>query len=196
MNRALRIAVADSDPEMLQFYQIALPILGHTVVAATQNGSELLEQRKVAEPELVILDPDIGTLEGALPGPDHPLPVLLVSARLNAELMKRATMGYIMAYLIKPIKETDLGPAISLAWRQFEYIQELQTQVSELRQTLANREIIERAKSLLMKRLRLDEQQAFRRIQKLAMNTKKRMVDVAQTILVENEAAATAMPPA
>jgi response regulator NasT len=117
----------------------------------------------------------------------YPLPLLLVSAEYDPDLIECAGPDLLLAYLIKPIRDVDLRAAIAMAMRQFLCLQKLHQEITELRRTLADREIIERAKSLLMKKLRLDEQQAFRRIQKMAMNSKQKMVDVAQGILGAKE---------
>ena len=93
-----------------------------------------------------------------------------------------------MAYLVKPIKQADLEPAIALAIRRFEQFQQLRQEADDLRQALEDRKVIERAKGVLMKKAQLDEQEAFRRLQKLARDKNKKIVEIARSILLAEEA--------
>src|SRR5205085_4609312 len=117
-----------------------------------------------------------------------PVPVILVSAFHDAALIERAEADHILGYLVKPIKQADLEPAIGLAVRRFEQFQELRQQAADLRQALEDRKVIERAKGVFMKRGALDEPEAFRRLQKLASAKSRKLIDIAQMILVAEEA--------
>src|SRR5258708_11256346 len=102
--------------------------------------------------------PDMDGLEAAVAlYDDTAIPVILVSAYHDAELIARAEADHILAYLVKPIKTADLEPAIGLAMRRFAQFQALRQETTDLRQALADRKIIERAKGTLMKRAGLDE---------------------------------------
>jgi two-component system, response regulator PdtaR len=114
---------------------------------------------------------------------ERPLPIILISAYHEDEMIERAETDHIMAYLVKPIKEADLQPAIALAMRRFQQFQALQQEASDLRQALEDRKIIERAKGVLMKRAAVDEETAFRRLQKLATERRCKLVEVARLIL-------------
>jgi response regulator NasT len=93
-----------------------------------------------------------------------------------------------MAYLVEPIKQADLEPAIAIAMHRFEQFQALRKETTDLRQALENRKIIEKAKGILMKKAGLDEQAAFRRLQKLASDKNRKLIDIAQSILTVEEA--------
>jgi response regulator NasT len=192
MNRALRIAVADDEPDMRDYFRKILPRLGHQVVAVADNGNNLLAQCRETQPDLVITDikmPDMDGIDAAaLLYKERPLPVILVSAYHDPELIARAEADHILGYLVKPIKQSDLEPVIALALRRFEQFEALRQEVSDLRQALEARKLIERAKGLLMKKVGLDENEAFRRLQKLAMDSNRKMVDIAQMILTAEEA--------
>jgi response regulator NasT len=196
MNRSLRVAVADDEPDMRDYFQRVLPILGHEVVGVAGTGRQLLEQCQAAHPDLIITDirmPDMDGIEAAeLASRDHPVPVILVSAYHDDELATRAEHGHVLAYLVKPIKQADLEPAIGIAMRRFEQLQSLQQEAQDLRQALEDRKLIERAKGILMKRGGLDEAEAFRRLQRLASDKNRKLVEVAQMILTAEEAF---MPP-
>jgi response regulator NasT len=192
MNQSLRIVVADDEPDMREYFQKILPRMGHQVVGVAQNGRVLVEQCREWHPDLVITDikmPDMDGIDAATQIYQvKPIPVILVSAYHDAALIARAEADHIMGYLVKPIKQVDLEPAIALAMRRFEQFQALQQEAQDLRQALQDRKVIERAKGLLMKKAGLDEQEAFRRLQKLASANNRKLVDIAQTILTAEEA--------
>ena len=187
MNRSLRIAVADDEPDMRDYFRKILPRLGHQVVAAAETGQELVEQCRKTQPDLVITDikmPDMDGIDAAtLIYQEWPVPVILVSAYHDTKLIERAEADHILGYLVKPIKQADLAPTIALAVRRFEQFQELSREASDLRQALEDRKAIERAKGLLMKEAGLDEHQAFQRLQKLAASQNRKLVEVARMIL-------------
>jgi response regulator NasT len=133
--------------------------------------------------------PDLDGIEAAIEiYRERPVPVILVSAYHDAPLIERAEADHILGYLVKPIKQADLEPVIGLAVRRFEQFQELRKEAGDLRQALEDRKVIERAKGVLMKRARLDEAEAFRRLQKLASEKSRKLVDIAQMLLVAEEA--------
>jgi response regulator NasT len=192
MNRSLRIAVADDEPDMQDYFRDALPRLGHAVIAVAGTGRELVEACRDSHPDLVIIDikmPDMDGIDAATElYREHPVPVILVSAYHDDGFIRRAEADHILAYLVKPIKQADLVPAIALAIRRFEQFETLRKEAADLRQALENRKIIEKAKGLLMKKAGLDENDAFRRLQKLASDRNRKLVEIAQILLTAEEA--------
>jgi two-component system, response regulator PdtaR len=185
-NGRLRIAVADDDLAMCRFYQDALGRLGHEVTAAP-DGRRLVEQCRTALPDLIITDIKMPELDGLDAAAEiaqcGPVPVILVSAYHEPELVERAGQDHVFAYLVKPITEADLVPAIGLALRRFERFQGLQKEASDLRQALEDRKVIERAKGIIMRRVRVDEPEAYRRLRRLASDRNCKLAEVAQLIL-------------
>ena len=116
------------------------------------------------------------------------VPVILVSAFHDPGLIERAETDHVMAYLVKPIKQADLEPAIALAMRRFEQFQHLRREANDMRQALEDRKVIERAKGILMKRASLDEPGAFRRLQKTASDKNLELVEAAKMIVTAEEA--------
>ena len=196
MSAALRIVVADDEPDMRDYFAKILPRLGHRVVAVAENGGELLAQCRSARPDLVITDikmPDMDGIDAAVQiYRDRPIPIILVSAYHDATLIERAEADHILGYLVKPIKQVDLEPVIALAMRRFEQFEAMRREAADLRQALEDRKVIERAKGILMKRGPLDEQEAFRRMQKLASEKSRKLVEIAQMLLVAEEAVSPA----
>lgn len=192
MTQSLRIAIADDEVDMREYLQKFLPVLGHSVVSAAKTGKELVAHCNQHHPDLVITDikmPEMDGIDAAVEiYRQNAIPVILVSAYHDPKLIERAESDHILAYLVKPIKQADLEPAIGLAMRRFEQFQSLRKEASDLRQALADRKIIERAKGVLMKRAGLEEQDAFRRLQKLASEKNRKLVDIASMIVTADEA--------
>ncbi len=133
--------------------------------------------------------PDMDGIEAAVEiCRGEPIPVILVSAYHDPELFERARGEHVLAYLVKPIKQADLEAAIAIAMQRFEEFQALRKEAGELRQALEDRKLIERAKGVLMKKAGLDEEEAFRRLQKLARDHNQKLVEVARMILRAEEA--------
>jgi response regulator NasT len=192
MTRSIRIAVADDEPRMRDYYQDILPLLGHRVICAAQTGRELVRCCQDSRPDLVVTDikmPDLDGIDaiGEI-GRVEPIPAILVSAYHDPELIERTKGEQVLAYLVKPIKQADLEVAIGLAMQRFEEFQTLRKEAGELRQALSDRKLIERAKGILMRRAGLDEEGAFRRLQKLARDHNQRIVDASLIILRAEEA--------
>jgi AmiR/NasT family two-component response regulator len=192
MSKSLRIAVADDELDMRDYFQRIIPLLGHQVVVVAENGERLIELCRTAKPDLVITDikmPEMDGIEAAKRlSKEGPVPVILVSAHHDPEFIDRAAADHILAYLIKPIKQADLEPAITIAMRRFAQFQELRKEAADLRQALEDRKVIEKAKGLLMKKTGLDEHDAFRKLQKLASEKNKKLVEIAQMLLTAEEA--------
>jgi len=192
MTPSLRIVVADDEPDMRDYFRKILPRLGHTVIAAAETGNDLIAKCREHQPDLVITDikmPDLDGIDAAMKiYAERPVPVILVSAYSNTKLIERAEADHIMAYLVKPIKQTDLEPAIGLAMRRFEQFEELRREAADMRQALEDRKIIERAKGILMKELSLSEAEAFRRLQRGAMNRQTTLVELARWVLATSQA--------
>jgi two-component system, response regulator PdtaR len=192
MSRHLRIAVADDEVDMRDYFQTILPGIGHTVVAAASTGKELVQLCRETRPDLVITDikmPDMDGIDAARQiCKDSPTPVILVSAYHDQELVERAGEDHVLAFLVKPIKQADLEPAIAIATRRFAQFQTLRQEAVDLRQALEDRKLIERAKGLLMKRAGMDENEAFRRLQHMASERNHKLVEIATAILTAEEA--------
>jgi response regulator NasT len=187
MTHPLRIAIADDEPRMRDYYRDTLPLLGHRVTCAARTGQDLVRCCRDARPDLVITDikmPDMDGIDAVVElSREEPIPAILVSAYHDPELFERTKEGHILAYLVKPIKQADLEAAITIAMQRFEQFRALRREAGALRQALEDRKLIERAKGVLMKRAGLDEEEAFLRLQRLARDFSQKMVEVARMIL-------------
>jgi two-component system, response regulator PdtaR len=129
MTPSLRIVVADDEPDMREYLRRVLPRLGHEVVGVAANGRELVEICRATSPNLVITDikmPEMDGIDAAVEiYREHPCAVVLVSAHSGSDLVERAAADHALGYLVKPIKQADLAPAIALAWKRFEEMEKL-----------------------------------------------------------------------
>ena len=155
----------------------------------------MVELCRTMRPDLVITDikmPDMDGIDAAAQiYRNGPVPVILVSAYHDPEFITpRAGADHILAYLASQagIKQADLEPAIAIAMRRFEQFQALRKEATDLKQALEDRKVIEKAKGILMKKANLDEHDAFRRLQKLASDKNRKLIEIAQMILTAEEA--------
>jgi len=192
MSQRLRIAVADDEADMRDFFERMLPICGHEVVSLAETGKELVEHCQALHPDLVITDikmPDMDGIDASTQiCRDRPTPVILVSAYHDPQLVHRAEADHVMAYLVKPIGQADLGPAIAVAISRFQELQALRKEAGDLKQALADRKVIEQAKGILMKVTGVDEKDAYKRLQQLAADKNQKVIDAAQSVLAMERA--------
>jgi response regulator NasT len=183
--------VAEDEPLMQQYLQETLSLLGHQVVCMTSVGRELIDRCLALRPELVMTDirlPDMDGLDAAKEIYDiDPVPIIVISAFHEPQLIERAERNHVLAYLVKPIKQHDLEPAIAIAMVRFQEFRSMRQEADNLRQALEDRKLIERAKGLLMKRAGLDEPEAFRRLQKMARDKNQKLVEIAQIVITAEE---------
>jgi response regulator NasT len=188
---ALRILVADDESIRLLSLRKQLAALGHAVVAEASTGEEAVSLAASTSPDLAILDIKMPVMDGIEAAERitqaRPIPIILLTAYDEAQLVERAAEANISAYLMKPVSEEDLLPAITLALARFRQFQALRQEVVDLREALEARKTIERAKGILMRRLNLTEEEAFRRLQKQSQDSNRRLAQVAEAIMVADQ---------
>jgi len=184
---ALRILIADDESLRVMSLKGQLEALGHKVVAEASNGKEAVHLAEELRPDLAILDikmPEMDGIEAAQKiSAARAIPIILLTAYSERELAERAASANVSAYLMKPISEQDLLPAIALAMSRFKEFKSLHQEVDDLRDALETRKLVERAKGILMRRLNLTEEEAFRRMQRRSQNENKRLGEIAQAII-------------
>ena len=113
-----------------------------------------------------------------------PCPIVLLTSRTDPEVSERARAAGVMAFLVKPLRPQELGPAIDVAVARFLEFEAIRRENEDLKKAIESRKLVERAKGLLMEREGLTEAEAFRRIQKASMDHRKPMAEVAEAILL------------
>ncbi|WP_183093420.1 ANTAR domain-containing response regulator [Nocardioides stalactiti] len=156
---------------------------GYDVVGQAGDGAKAIELAEELRPDLVILDVKMPVLDGiaaaeAIAG-KRIAPVVMLTAFSQRDLVERARDAGAMSYLVKPFTQSELVPAIEMAVSRFAEIRQLEAEVEDLQDRLETRKAIDRAKGILMEQLQLTEPEAFRWIQKTAMDLRLSMKDVA-----------------
>ncbi|MFO0914915.1 MAG: response regulator [Pirellulales bacterium] len=188
----LRIVVADDERDVRDYFADVLPDLGHELLGSAKTGQELVELCRLYQPDLVISDvrmPEKDGLDAVRElNAERFTPVIIVTAFHDSTTLGRATDAQVFAYLVKPFERPQLESAIEVAWTRFTQFQNVRDEAQSLRQALEDRKIIERAKGILMKQAGVDEEQAFRRLRKLARDKQKRLSEIAEMIVTAHEA--------
>ena len=169
---------------------------GYDVVGQAGDGQKAIELAEELRPDLVILDVKMPVLDGiaaaeAIAG-QRIAPVVMLTAFSQRDLVERARAAGAMSYLVKPFTQSDLVPAIEMAVSRFAEIAELEAQVTDLEDRLETRKAVERAKSILQEQLSLTEPEAFRWIQKTAMDLRMSMRQVAEGVVTHGVPGGTA----
>jgi response regulator NasT len=151
------------------------------------TGKQLVELCRASPPDLVMTDikmPDMDGIQAAEAiNREKEVPVILVSAYHDAEVLQRAGTDHSMSYLIKPVSQADAEAAVALAMDRFERYQAVRTEAAALRQALEDRKLVERAKGSVRKRLGVGEEEAYRRLKRLASTHNRKPAEVARVVL-------------
>ena len=160
---------------------------GYSVVGQAGDGAAAVELVEEHRPDLVILDVKMPVLDGIAAAERiaaaRIAPVVILTAFSQRDLVERARDAGAMAYLVKPFTRNDLVPAIEMAVSRFAELTQLESEVADLSERLETRKAVERAKSILQEQLRLSEPEAFRWIQKTAMDLRLSMRQVADGVV-------------
>ena len=160
---------------------------GYQVVGEAGDGEEAVKLAGDLRPDLVILDVKMPKMDGieaaSVIAKDRIAPVVILTAFSQRDLVERARDAGAMAYLVKPFAKRDLVPAVELAMSRFSELQALENEVASLTDRLETRKVIERAKGLLMSAQGLTEPEAFRWIQRTAMDRRSTMKAVAEAVV-------------
>jgi AmiR/NasT family two-component response regulator len=186
-----RILVAEDNDLVALTLEDQLKRLGYDVIGIARTGTEAVQLAVRLRPDLVIMDirmPEIeGTEAATRINQQQPTPIIMLTAYTDRETIRRAEAAGALGYLVKPVNESELTPAINIALARFKEIQSLRSQVSELEESLESRKIIERAKGILMQRLGLSERDAYERLRHRARDKRAKMRDIAQAIIEAEE---------
>jgi response regulator NasT len=184
------VIIADDESLVRLDLREALAELGYLVVGEVSDGQSAVNMARELAPDVVVMDikmPGMDGIEAAqILTQEKVAPVVLLTAYSQKELIDRAKEAGVVGYLVKPFRETDLTPAIELALARFAEFRALEDEVGNLTEALETRKKVERAKGILMEKQGISEQEAFRKIQKMSMNTRKPMKQVAEAIILAN----------
>jgi len=191
IEEASRVLIADDNTAHRKYLAAQLELLGFNVVAAAATGEEAVALYEEFKPNLVIMDikmPKVDGIEAAKIMTSHnPVPVILITGHSSGLLVDRAIESGVFAYLLKPITKKELLPAIRLAFARFKEFTALKTEVNDLKDAIEARKLVERAKGILMKRLNIPEEDAFKLLQTQSQNENKKLKDIAQMVITASK---------
>jgi response regulator NasT len=188
---AIRILIAEDNDLVSLTLEDQLKGLGYEVVGIARTGTEAVMLASRLKPDLVIMDirmPEMDGTEATARIRDQTgIPVVMLTAFADKETIRRAEAAGALAYLVKPVNEQELPPAITIALARHREIQNLRNENLELQEALEARKLIERAKGILMQRLGLSERDAYERLRQRARDKRTKMKDIAQAIIEAEE---------
>ena len=165
--------------------------LGYTVVGEAADGEAAVTLARRLQPDLVLMDIKMPKMDGITAASillrERIAPVVLLTAFSDRDLIEDAREAGVLGYISKPFREADLVPTLEVAIARFEELRAMERENVNLKETLETRRLVDRAKGLLMDTQGLSEGAAFRRIQKLAMDRRKSMREIAEAIILARE---------
>lgn len=187
-----RIVVAEDESIVRLDLKEMLENQGYLVVGEATDGKSAVNLARELKPDLLLMDIKMpGELDGIaaakILAEERVAPVLLLTAFSDREFVDRARESGVMGYIVKPFGEAELVPAIEVALARFQEFRSLEQELGDTRDALETRKLVERAKGVLMDAQGLKETEAFRKIQKLSMNSRKSMREVAEAILLAHD---------
>jgi two-component system, response regulator PdtaR len=186
-----RVLVIDDHAPSRDILRRALAANRCEIVGEGSSGRAALELASVTVPEVILMAVGLPDLDGIHAARKimqaKPVPIILVSSHYDSETVERAKQVGVMGYLLKPLRDEEVLPAIELAVSHFREFVTLQKENEDLKKTLEARKIIERAKGILMKSKGLSEAEAFSLIQKKSMDLRRPMGEIAQAVILSEE---------
>lgn len=183
---ALRVVVVEDEGLIRMDVVATLQEAGYEVVGEGADGEEAVKLAAELDPDLVVMDikmPKLDGISAAEKIAELKIPVVLLTAFSQADLVSRAAEAGAMAYVTKPFKPSDLLPAIQIALSRHEELVSLENEIADLSDRLETRKLMDRAKGLLQSKMKLSEPDAFRWIQKASMDRRLSMAQVAKAVI-------------
>jgi response regulator NasT len=183
----LRVILVDEQPERAALLDEALRAGGFSVVAVLGTGEDLSRHVADLQADVIIVDiasPDRDVLENMRQVTfDQARPVVMFAQDGNADTIRAAIEAGVSAYVVDGLTPERIKPVVDVAIARFTQFQDLRSQLDKAKSSLAERKLVERAKGILMKRRTCDEDEAYRLMRKMAMDQKRRLVDIANKII-------------
>jgi AmiR/NasT family two-component response regulator len=183
----VRILLAEDETIIRMDLRRVLEEAGFEVCAEARDGEEAVELARAENPDLAVLDVKMPRLDGIEAArrilAERPIPIVMLTAYGQDELVARAVEAGVFGYLVKPFRESDLLPAIRAARARHAELVELRSEAESLAEALASRKVVERAKGLLMEREGLSEQEAFARLRRASQVSGRPMKVVAEALI-------------
>ena len=188
----MRLLIAEDETIIRLDLRGLLESAGYEVVAEARDGEEAIELARTHKPDLVLMDVKMPRLDGIEAArkmmQERPIPIVMLTAFDQRELVERASEAGVYGYLVKPFREQDVVPAIELAKARFAELVAVRADADSFAQALADRKVIERAKGLLMEREKLSEADAFARLRKASQVSGRPLRVIADAVIATFDA--------
>lgn len=185
--KSLRLVIADNESLIRMDLREMLEEAGHEIVGEAMDGRKAVVLTRSYRPDLVIMDikmPQMDGIAAAKKMAEEKLaPVLLLTAFSQPEIVEKAKDSGVLGYLVKPVQEAQLFPAMEIARSRWQEMQDMEAELAGLRDTLEARKTLDRAKGILMAMHHLSEPEAYRRIQQYAMMKRKTLKEIAEAVV-------------
>ena len=187
MLKKLKILLADDEAILRLDLREMLTDAGHEVIGEAANGEEAVKLARELKPEFIIMDVKMPVMDGLtaakLIAADNIAPVLLLTAYSQQDIVEKASEAGVIAYLVKPIREEQLFPAMEIAEKRFQEMQKLNAELAQLKESLETRKLLDRAKGILMAAHGMTEQEAYRKMQQFSMAKRIYLKALAESII-------------
>ena len=187
MMKKLKILLADDEAILRLDLREMLTDAGHEVIGEAANGEEAVKLARELKPEFVIMDVKMPIMDGLtaakLIAADNIAPVLLLTAYSQQDIVEKASEAGVIAYLVKPIREEQLFPAMEIAQKRFMEMQKLNMELAQLKDSLETRKLLDRAKGILMAAHGMTEQESYRKMQQFSMAKRISLKELAESII-------------
>jgi response regulator NasT len=182
-----RILIAEDEFVLANNLKTLVTSLHHAVVGIADTGTKAISLAEQHQPDLILMDIQLPEMDGITAARtitrQRPIPIVIISAFSDNSYIEGAAEAGVMTYLIKPVSLGDLQAVIALTMARNQELMALRREVGDLKQTLVQRKLIERAKGILMDRGAMLEGEAFRRLQQMSQRENRPMVEIAQAII-------------
>ena len=183
----LRLLVADDEDAVRKALVQMSEALGHQVVAQARDGKEAVEMAGLTSPDLLLLDirmPGLNGLEAAREILDQDaVPIVIVTGHTDESFINDAAKVGVFSYLVKPVTKERLAAALATAQARFSDMEGLRSEVGDLKQSLDARKLVERAKGIIMRDLKVGEQEAYRWLKRTSSQSNQKIAEVARRIV-------------
>lgn len=191
MEQKLKILIAEDEYIVLMGLKEVLENLGYSVIAEATNGKQAVEYALKYQPDLLIIDINMPILDGIEAirkiNREINIPAIITTGYNEKELIKRANDAGVFYYLVKPVDEIELKPAIEIVMSRFEEYSKLKNQLKEKEDALESRKFIEQAKGILMDKNNIKEAEAMKLLQKMSTSRNKKMVEISKDIIAADK---------
>ncbi len=187
MLQKLNILIADDEALIRLDLREMLSDAGHHIVGEAADGAQAVKMARELKPDFIIMDVKMPNMDGleaaAIIGEENLAPVLLLTAYSQQDIVEKASKAGVSAYLVKPVREEQLFPAMEIAASRFNELQELNKELLDLKDSLETRKLVDRAKGILMTAHKISEQDAYRKMQQYSMAKRITLKALAESII-------------